>query len=547
MNLPVEPSTMPPVRKYTRTFEADRTKVYREGDQIKIHIPPIANTYLTKNSKLYFDFDLTYNMYTTTEIQNIATAFEDGSVYDSLGETAAYMFGKVIDINGNAVDSTYAKEGRMLTKPFPTFDINGAYGLFNRIQVHDYLGTTLLEDIERHDMLTAILADFDFTTEDIEVLRPTAVQFSDKFINQNVYKSNCALPFNGYDDFTGFLQENIPLDIDMINTAINSITVNSTQASIPTYHACINLYSFLGKFSNNFVPLHNGFTITLFVNKIDIPISYSNTYSPNNSHSSILFPVEVTPSLTLTPSTVSHSITNIKYKCDLLELSSELDSSVDKELLVKSYKYQRDIKNDNNYNITKRILPSVKSIRKVMISQQLKDIQTVNLYRDLSFRYKNGVKTASLLYNKASICSSTDTIEHYEMCKNSFGKTINNFYDISCFEDNASNKGYQNLMTYSYLSAINMAVPPETGNQGNITTPEAQPNSLSNGKFMIVFDTRIPGTSESSISGIDTSNNNLEYNIVYDPDDTFPSFLDVFLECDAVVHVDPGKSTSVSF
>lgn len=545
MNLPIEPTTMPAVRKYTRTFEADRTKVYREGDQIKIQIPPIANTYLTKNSKLYFDFDLTYNMFTQDDLDAIAANFSDSAPAVAGSESAVFYFGKKITyINNTTVDSSEATPGRMITKPFPTFDINGAYGLFNRIQVHDYLGTTLLEDIERHDLLTAIFADFDLTTEDIEVLRPTAVQLTDKVGSQNVHKAKCALPFNGYTEFTDFLAEDLPVRVTVEpgSTPIETITATTTRASIPTYHACINLYSFLGKLSNNFVPLHNGFTITLFVNNIDIPISYCNACSPNDNYSFITFP---TTSLPLNPSTVSHSITNIRYKCDLLELSSELDSSVDKQLLIKSYKYQLDMKNENCYNITKRILPSVKSIRKLMISQRKKYTNTPNIYRELSFRVKNGVNASSLLYNKATICSSEGTFEHYETCKNMFGKTINNFYDISYFEDYAGDKSFQNLMLYDYLTFVTIDLNVEL--EDTLRRPDVYKDTKSNGKFIIAFDTRIPGTSESSISGIDASNNNLEYNVVYDADDTYPCFLDVFMEHDAVIHVDPGKSTSISF
>lgn len=568
MNLPVEPTTMPQVRKYSRTFNADRTKIYREGDQIKIQIPPIANTYLTKNSKIYFDFDLSYNMYTEQNVIDVTNHF------NSEAADVAFLFGKVFNTKLASVEATnYSQLGTFLTKPFPTFDINGAYGLFDRIQVHDYLGTTLLEDIENHDLLTAILTDFDFQNEDFEVYRPVLTNSDVSEFNSFVKKPNCALPFNGADEFRSFMWE--PMQVRILANTLNYpgdiLLVDNidTKVNIPTYKACINLYSFLGKLSNKFVPLHNGFTITLHVNQINIPISFCNSI-PTQSIGGIrhiVFPDGVYIHK-IEPSIISHSISNVYYKCDLLELSHELDSKVDKLLHTVSYKYNlNNISYKETY--TNRLLPSVKSLRKTYISQRSSNARYFNnTSRKLSYRINNGLYKSSFLFNKSTVCENNGSLEHYESIKNAFGKTMNNYYDMSDMKDNWSvddssqqslpllNKNLIDNIRNQYYLFYHTLYPDDITSEEQVifykaleNIPETSNRPGNGGKFLVVFDTMIPGSMPEAIAGMDTSSNVVEYKLNYNKDDFrfFIIAVDVFMEYDAVIHVDPGKSTSVSF
>ena len=52
--LPNKPTLIPQARRYTRILKSSHSRIFREGDEIDIDIPPIKNTYLSKDSQLYF-------------------------------------------------------------------------------------------------------------------------------------------------------------------------------------------------------------------------------------------------------------------------------------------------------------------------------------------------------------------------------------------------------------------------------------------------------------------------------------------------------------
>jgi hypothetical protein len=82
---------------------------------------------------------------------------------------------------------------------------------------------------------------------------------------------------------------------------------------------------------------------------------------------------------------------------------------------------------------------------------------------------------------------------------------------------------------------------------GTTYVPYLQLTTLNQGRYLLAFDTRIPGATQNAVAGIDSSKNVLEYEIIPDDDVCWKVNIDVFVEHDAFIHVDPGKSTSVTF
>jgi hypothetical protein len=86
-----------------------------------------------------------------------------------------------------------------------------------------------------------------------------------------------------------------------------------------------------------------------------------------------------------------------------------------------------------------------------------------------------------------------------------------------------------------------------SANYGTATSSYSPLSTLHQGRYLLAFDTRIPGATENSIAGIDSSKAILEYEIVPETDVCWKVNIDIFVEHDAFLHIDPGKSTSVTF
>ena len=560
MQLPTELSTMPNVRKYSRSFNADRTKVYREGDQIKIQIPPIQNTYLTKNSKLYFDLNISYKELTLDNANAIYTLIRNGSTTTNAYAMSRGFFG---------VDYTFNTQFQKLNKPFPTLDINGGYGLIRKIQVHDYLGTTLLEEIPNHDIITASLINMIIKRDEVQDTPP------DQILSGRLRNNSCVLPFRSLTSLQSWLSN--PFSVNTTVTPSVGITGVNTLTT-PTCTFALDMFSFLGLLSSKFVPLHNGFTLSLFVNQKSIPIKFSTGYGNIDALSPLSVPVNKfvdagsgIPSLSgaadvviLDPSLEDMVLSNVYFKCDLLELPSELDSKVEKNVHTLGYKFQQNFipqgDNDLSTFVRNRILPSLKSVRKIMIAQRPIQL-TANeklTKQSLGFRLKNYIEKFSLEYNKSVIDKFDNPSEVYSSLKTQF-QDINKYigYDDFTVDEQYSTMGQQvyqfnNLTENTYLSYL-LKTQTNAANYSNYWWNYDNSNKVIphypplQGSFLVVFNCSIPGSVPEMISGIDTSSNVLEYTMSSSSRECANVYVDVIIEHDAVIHVDPGKSTSISF
>lgn len=182
------PPTVPQARSYL--FKQQSTNnTYTPGSStpIQINIPRLQRSYLSKDSFLKF---------------RLTTAPKTG--YQTVGAELR-------------------------------FDKCGAFGLFDKIEVFDYLGSTLLESTSMANVLTTLLLNTSTSAEEMKYR----------------YSSSC-----GTSSLAGAGQI-VGQWTNIAGSSIATATAKCiTEFSIP-------LLSFLGLLSPKFAPLHNGFTIML--------------------------------------------------------------------------------------------------------------------------------------------------------------------------------------------------------------------------------------------------------------------------------------------
>jgi hypothetical protein len=584
MELPREPSTLPQARRYERTFDAPRNKVFTEGETVIINIPPIKNTYLSKDVKLHFDFTLSYQEASSDTLQHIYADIIGGN----LSTTNPNLFVPPVDVGWATfqpnADALFSRSDlnqnidniptNAFVRPIPTFDVNGPYGLINRIRVYDFLGTTLLEDVQEHDVLTAMLTDFDLKDNNFTLNRPNIVDAIGEDDPQTVRKWPCSLITTSDSPNKALTLTKYAVVPNMGNGKLEGIIITPGTVTVSN-HFALDLYSFLGKLSDKFVPLHNGFRIEFTVNKASIPISFGiesgglQIFYKNSG-------TNVVPR-TLDPTITEMSLSSVYLKSDLLEVKPELDEKIDKLVHYQGFKYQRDffpytdftkpitdVAKQNRPDFTKVITERLLSLNKVMIGQRLM-IPSLGQQK-LGFRIKNYVDTCSLLFNKSVLRSFRNTVEVAQSCIQAFGMPMDYYLTMDDYSVEAPNQQGTGGFQYPFLTEnqrLSVAVyvdthkVPSTDPLVPKRSTEWFPTPLdsyigtrtnfSQGKYMAVFDTRLPGTTSDTVGGIDTSKNTLEYKITATQDTCWKTTIDVFCQHDALLRVDPGKSTTVSF
>jgi len=557
MELPREPTEIPQARRYTRCFHGEQGKKFQEQQTITINIPRIQNTYMTKDVKLHFDFDMTYQEASRTKLNEIFLTIAPNGTLDTDNQYKAAMdfFGMSqtgVDLGPRPIN--------VYTKPIPTFDVNGPYGLISRIQVFDFLGNTLLEDVQEHDLLTAQFADFWFKDDNMEIERPRITDFFESTTQDMVTrKEPCARYFGS--DSTAPNQKLSTTSIDFLNgSQVSNTKPGVTPGVVNTSNKySLDLFSFLGRFSDKFTPLHNGFKVVFTLNKFSIPIQFNTPLGDcivgyKNSGG-------VNQGTKLDPTILSANVSNVYIKSDLLEISPELDSKVDKLIFSQGWKYQKDFFTypfdyNDTYNgprvpYSRRIIPDLKSVNKIFVGQRP---QKGFVGREhLGFRIRNYTDQARLLFNKSEVCKISNVGEAYTSIEQATEQRFDDYLDISDFNTNIpmayGTDGQQfTIVSYgkqktiqSYLLNNAMTALWWPGMPSPPLTTQFQ------GRYLIAFDTRIPGATASSVAGIDTSKNVLEYELSSDSEICLKSDIDVFIQHDSFIMVEPGKSTTVNF
>lgn len=142
------------------------------------------------------------------------------------------------------------------------FDTCGAYGLFDKIEVFDYLGSTSLESITGHGQLMALLLDLHGDpTEMGSHMGISAGTLG--VINGTSYTNTVAA--------TSIATAGTNVGDLVSNATTGEVLLPATQSGNSsariTKEFCIPLLSFLGLLSTKYAPLHNGYTILLTLNQ----------------------------------------------------------------------------------------------------------------------------------------------------------------------------------------------------------------------------------------------------------------------------------------
>lgn len=571
--LPIRPTTLPQARKYTREFKAEGTRIFSEDQNVIIEIPPIQNSYLTKDARIYFSMDMSFY------IDNYPNVFNPG-LKGPLSSTVT---------------------------PLPMMDVCGPYGVFDAFEVYDYLGNTLLEKMDRHDLLAAIESDF-YLDSEVDRLRPV-ISECQTFIADLAYDGmpdqydpqGAVAPY-GVSIMAGLGGWGYPA----VNTRVNGINLMDSQLaalsrkdlwnastymdysnyiyythgnkevnSIPKWDFSIGLLNFLGRGSQKFVPLHNGFRIVLHTNLVNRLIKFSLPQggmtlgfirTRDESGEPLQYDVaELTSTIT------KYDLSDIRLRADILEITPELDNQVDKVVHARMKNYVMLGKCD-----TPTIIPgNYLSATNLKIS--MRHLPGTDTFSEIGFRSSTNVDACKLLYNDAVVVEYKTPLQIMNALGSDFDPMISPVSFITPSPGLDENDGGTGGYMYPYWSPHWKQAVASLRRMGS---EPAQPagyyqyypfyfvNTICNafdvnvnpaffrcntnsGKFLINFDLTLNGYSDSQIIGIDTTKTKMKIDLhrpilpATDPKD--PYVTDVFIEYDAIVTITPGKYTSVSF
>ena len=274
------PPTMPQARSYL--FRQQSTLAgYAPGTTITINIPRLQRSYLRKDSYLRF----------------------------------------TVDVSASAA-------GRM------ALDTAGAFGFFEKIEVFDYLGSTVLESISGVPQLAALLLDLGLESQLSNSTGNTAAGLGPEVATQ-FYATRPWLATRGATPTPTTAQiANVGFDLQIRPASsgreIEVLPVaQDVNDNVATVEFAIPWLSFLGLLSKKFVPLHNGFTIVLTVAATNTPMYYYVNQSPQ-----VAIPVSntavngaaATPSYPTTDITLSWALRDVYADCQVLELGPEAEA-----------------------------------------------------------------------------------------------------------------------------------------------------------------------------------------------------------------------------
>lgn len=556
------PPTMPQARSYMFKQQSDLQEYdCSKGTRIRINIPRLQRTYLTKDSYLRFRL----NIDTTVTFSN--------GVYNS--------------ISGNGTTlNTY-------TTPGVWFDRCGAHGLIDRIEVYDYLGGTLLEQTSNVPALVTMLNDLTLNTGEYGgMLQATEGYGNSSAVNQG--------PDSG--STSKYLVSN--------GTSIrcpNAGAVLLPRVIQPNYGTSSNFYtqeftlpliSFLGCLSEKYVPLHNGFSIDLYLNSYQQ--AFINRLCPSLGSSA-----SVQPPFTFNAVWLS----NVEYCAQVLELGEAAEqlmvSTIPQVIHTKQYRYFTDTYiGGSSTSFTLQPNLNVVSLRSLLWGMRPLAYQNNVAYPAYGHRMRNFITNWNFQYGSSYLpelggigCRnavlplprSADSTYMYgtgDYLK-SFGYTqaykelvkvisplrylsadSHNEVGISGDEyriDTIARPLYKPGDTEACWYAVTLqseaitSYVPCANQLGNITLTDATPLDATKqgyfygltstcGKFMGGINLKL--SDRNVISGIDTNGLSLNVNLTFDNAQFVYSqdaVFDLFAEYDAFVQVIPGVATTITF
>lgn len=485
----VAPPTIPQARSYLFKQQSELQEYdVQKGNRIRINIPRLQRSYLMKDSYLRFRLNLDFT----------PTANETKSIY---------------------------------------FDRCGAFGLFDRIEVYDYLGGTLLEQTQNIPALATLLGDLKFKM----------MEFNGK-----------GQALEGYDG-SNVQQDSSDYDRYEVRTANSGMPIyigKAGQGTTPKFFTaefCIPIMSFLGLFSDKYIPLHNGFSIDFFLNSRDLAFV------------SRLGVGDTTPG----PVTIQDCwISQFEYCCQIMELGEQAESmviSTDPFIIPSTqYRYFTDMilggGLQSNFRLDMNL--NVVSLRNIRFNMRPTVYQSL-AYPSYGHRIRNFLDNFTFQYGSSYLpeiagvsCRSLNIPSSRQ--NTAYSTSIQNLKKES-FKADGYTQAYKEITkTFNPNEEftinrteyrIDTAAPFDGALTGSDAfVPYSGGNGSICGKFAAGLDTRL--SRKETISGIDTNGLLVCVNGSFDRDNIInmvQSILDVWAEHDAFIQIIPGVATTVTF
>lgn len=550
------PPSMPQARSYL--FRQQSTlATYTPGSTLQINIPRLQRSYLKKDSYLQFDLTTAYNAtYTVNNVNNI----------------------------------------KLIADPVITFDTAGAYSLIDKLEVFDYLGSTVLESISGVNALMAGIMDIGTKEGTIAKQNPHAGVGPDAAINF----ASTEVPVSGLYVGNGFIESS--------NTG-NKLTEYSNVVTRPTegnlngavrIGTCdrfsIHLPSFLGFLSEKLVPLHNGFTIVITLAPayealcvgIEPDVQLVSTDVPevvdNVGVFNSMFPYWDTRVTSACVEQLDWSISNVTLNCDILELGPQaesmlLSSTQGMPLTVHSKQFrnytgavtQAQSEFILNLNINVASLTNIVwGMRPTFYRTDGDGLhwlslgeRTRNFLSRWEFQYgssvlpqSNGLNAMPTFFPSLSTLGLSNTAYAFSTAAKQYGGSAfrsTESYEALLNSRNVDSDVTQGRITlYNYNKDILRGMNGSTIGLPDLTLVWPGPRTnVTTGRFLGGLGLELMNDKSGSlISGLNTNGMNTAIRGSFHPSYTYlvqPCSLDVWTEFDAFINISPGIATTVSF
>lgn len=494
------PPTMPRARSYLYKQQSTQSS-YNMGETIQINLPRLQRSYLTKDSYLKFAVQLA------------------GGGNGSTASTAV------------------------------CFDTPGAFGLIDKIEVYDYLGSTLLESTSGHGQLMGLLMDLGSDMTDVSTHHNFT---SGTFVNRLTGGITTTTP-NGA---TGNVEADTGVAADgagarwvTLSGAPLLLTGTAATEVYYTREFAIPLLSFLGLLSTKYAPMHNGYTINITLNPAATAFGITSNLSTDTTHA-----LQATAAAA-SKITVAKVI-DVYYCCQILELGSEAEallaaSTGGQPLIVPTKAFRNYVGSFDGSSSAYRLdlnlnVASLTNILWMMRPTTLTNSapSSAAYARTLSERIRNYLQTWYFQYG-SSILPQSSGIQ----CRS---KNTNKQYGASGQYD--ASEAYIELLKARH--AWNQPVHNQKLTIAEYTQDVPTANAILNVatstqacRFAAGLDLElVSGRSNDMVCGMNTNGMNTSIYANFDSTKTpVPVKVDAWCEYDAFINVMPGIATTVSF
>lgn len=513
------PPTIPQARSYMFKQSSEYSQYdLKRGTKIRINIPRLQRTYLSKDS--YLRFWLT-------------------------------------------VDVSQATPGSVLGAAPLFLDRSGAYSLIDRLEVYDYMGTTLIEQVQNVPELMVIQNDLLAPIESFN----TKLQTTQGFQGSMISVESAQEPFE-------FRTANSGRELFHYNWN----TLGTRSSGCRTFQFAIPIPSFLGLFSDKFVPLHNGFSIDLFLNSPEQAfVSWGCSDLPGRKGQPSI-PYSLANDVKNRTVVDAAYVSGVEFCAQVMELGNDAENLVissngNGPLVIPStfYRYFSDLvkgkgEPDQSTSLGVDLNLNVVSLKNIRFGMRPTAYQNSTMYPAYGHRVRNFLTSFSFQYGSSYLpelagvstrattvplsksaypyCDNIEVYKRQGFCqayaeilktgpKNHWSKTrsVNSMNEVEYKMDVAV--GYTEAEDQKGLDEV----PPPLGKFDSAC-----------GKFLGGLDLRL--SSKDVVSGIDTNGLLVRLNGSFDRNNLVNmtnAILDIFCEHDAFVQILPGVATTVTF